>query len=457
MKKVTRIIFILPILTILLNGCEKFLNEKSDKSLSVPVSVADFKAMLNNSNVLNGDFISAGEVSSDDYYLLEEDYNALYYENDKRLYTWEPDYVSRPAGLVGHEWQNCYRAILMSNFVLHGLEENKLTGKEADVLKGQALVFRAARYLDGVQVWAPAYDEKTANVDLGMVIRIDPDMNLPSKRSSVSETYQHIISDLTLAIDLLPKNDIDFVFPSRSTAHALLARTYLFMGNYENALNHAQLSIEESSAIILDFNDLDVSADFPIPSPNTISPEMMIWTTIFGAPPLAQHVAKINPELYSLYQEGDLRKMIYFKENDDGSHSFKGTHFGYFTLMNSVTPSEMHLIIAECNVRIGSLSKGEEFLNQLLINRYDKDQFEPISFVDKESALRVVLEERRKELVMRGLRWADIKRLNRDGFNIALTRTLGEESFSLLPNDLRFAIAIPEDVIELSGIEQNPR
>ncbi len=58
---------------------------------------------------------------------------------------------------------------------------------------------------------------------------------------------------------------------------------------------------------------------------------------------------------------------------------------------------------------------------------------------------------------MRGLRWADLKRLNRDGANITLTRTVNGQVFTLPPNDLRYAIAIPENVIEIGSIQQNPR
>lgn len=51
----------------------------------------------------------------------------------------------------------------------------------------------------------------------------------------------------------------------------------------------------------------------------------------------------------------------------------------------------------------------------------------------------------------------DIKRLNKEGANITLTRTLNNSVYELLPNDLRSALPIPEDIISLSGMEQNRR
>ena len=442
---------------IMFSGCEKFLDEKADKQLSVPSTIDDFQAMLNNYALLNNDFIAAGEVSADDYYISDADFNALYYESDKRLYIWEPDYVTRPQSSAGDEWYNCYKSIYVCNSIIKGLEDNNLTGSTADNLKGQALVFRASRYLDGVQIWAPAYDSTTAHTDLGMVLRLDPDMNIPSVRSSVQKTYDLIIKDLLEGIALFHSDPINSTLPGKAAALGLLARAYLYMGEYEKAVQSAKNALKNSNAQIIDFNTLDPNADFPIPAPNYASRELIFWTSMFYTDQLAQTVAKINPTVYNLYDEGDLRRSIYFGENSDGTYFFKGTQIGYYGLMNSVTPAELLLIIAESNVRLGNLSKAAEALNQLLVKRWKKGEFMPYTFIDNKDALQTVLEERRKELIMRGLRWADIKRLNRDGKEITLTREVNGQTYTLPPNDLRYAIAISEEVIETAGIQQNPR
>lgn len=457
MKKYFQIIPVLVLTLLLFSKCEKFLEEKSDKKLSVPTTIEDFQAMLNNHNDHSNDYCASGEVSSDDYYLLEADYNSLQYESDKRLYTWQPDYVSRPQPSAGNEWFNCYRGIYACNAIIKGLEDNNLNGTRADLVKGQALVYRAARYLDGVQIWAPIYNKQTANTDLGMVLRIDPDMNIPSVRSTVQQTYDLIINDLLEAIALLPEAQLSTALPSKAAAHGLLARTYLYMGDYERALLHAQHTLQFTSAQVIDFNTLDPNADFPIPTTNFISKETILWTNINYAYPLAQSVARISTSLYNMYSDSDLRKVIYFMQNVDNTYSFKGTHYGGLSFMNILTPAEMLLIVAECNARLGNLSNSADALNQLLVKRYRTTEFSPHTFNDWETALKTILDERRKELVMRGLRWPDIKRLNRDGYDILLTRTVNGETITLPPNDLRYAIAIPEEVIEIGGVQQNPR
>lgn len=97
------------------------------------------------------------------------------------------------------------------------------------------------------------------------------------------------------------------------------------------------------------------------------------------------------------------------------------------------------------------------YLNNLLAKRWKTGTFVPITASSQTDALNIISRERRKELLIRGVRWSDLKRYNRDGANITLTRTVNGQTYTLPPNDLRYAIAIPEDIITLTGMPQNPR
>ncbi|GAB3832860.1 hypothetical protein GCM10028895_51150 [Pontibacter rugosus] len=98
-----------------------------------------------------------------------------------------------------------------------------------------------------------------------------------------------------------------------------------------------------------------------------------------------------------------------------------------------------------------------ERLNTLLRYRWRTGTFVELTAATPDEALALVLQERRKELLMRGLRWMDIKRLNREGAGITLRRVLDGRAYVLPPGDPRFALPLPEEVIELSGMTQNPR
>ncbi|MGJ1534308.1 RagB/SusD family nutrient uptake outer membrane protein [Sphingobacterium multivorum] len=456
MKRRWNKVLFLPLLILCLGGCNKFLEEKSDKSLGIPVTVSDYKALLNDWATVNSNYLSMGESSSSDFSLTDADYNGLYYDSDKRLYSWQPDYVTRAVSGGGHEWYYCYKGIYVSNSILKGLDDNSLSGNEADEIRGQALVFRAARYLDGVQVWAPVYDAKTADKDLGMALRLDPDMNLPSKRATVQQTYDLILSDLQAALPLLPIDGSSPALPTKGAAYGLLARVYLIMGDYEKALANAQQALKLHSDLV-DFNDLSAAASFPIPATNQTSREVVFLTRMYASNIVNLNIARINKDLYQMYATDDLRKSIYFRLNDKGDVFFKGTHMGHQGLITGITSSELLLIVAECQARLGSIDKAAETLDLLMIKRWDKNSFKPYVFTDKDVALGTILNERRKELLFRGLCWSDVKRLNRDGAGIILSRKINNQEFVLAPNDKRYAIALPEDVLEMTEMEQNPR
>ena len=81
--------------------------------------------------------------------------------------------------------------------------------------------------------------------------------------------------------------------------------------------------------------------------------------------------------------------------------------------------------------------------------------FTPLTALDKEEALKKIRQERRKELLMRGVRWADLKRHNSEGASIELRRVLNGITYTLKPNAPYYALPIPDDIIEQAGVEQN--
>ncbi len=60
MKRIWNKVLFLPLFAFCLGGCNKFLEEKSDKSLGVPVTVSDYKALLNDWATVNSNYLSMG-------------------------------------------------------------------------------------------------------------------------------------------------------------------------------------------------------------------------------------------------------------------------------------------------------------------------------------------------------------------------------------------------------------
>lgn len=434
-------------------GCERFLNEKSDLSLATPETLEENQALLDRSIDNNENFAVSGLLSSDDVYLTSDDYNGLDYEEDKRLYVWQPDHVAVSQS-EGNDWVSCFRGIYIANSVLYNIEHYKI--KNADNVKGQAFFFRGIRYLDAAQIWCLAYDPAKADNILGLPLRLDPNMNTPSVRSTLRETYIQIISDLKIAADLLPNSQVALSCPTKAAAWAFLARAYLYIGDYSNALEYAKRVLDINSAL-MDFNDLSFADLFPISLNNeeVLVFSNMRFTSIVNA---NSSYAKIDKDIYDSYDTNDLRKYVYFKENADGAIVFNGSYAAQeYVISSTISKDELYLIAAEAYAQGNNIPMALDMLNTLLLKRWKQDTYIPYASNSKTEVLEIISKERRKELIFRGTRWADIKRYNRDGANITLTRIINNNIYSLPANDLRFAIAIPEEVIKVSNMVQNPR
>jgi hypothetical protein len=122
-----------------------------------------------------------------------------------------------------------------------------------------------------------------------------------------------------------------------------------------------------------------------------------------------------------------------------------------------ISTAEVYLILAESHARLYHTDISLKYLNKLLMNRWRKGQFTPFTATNPANALALILVERQKEMVFRGQRWADIKRLNMEDPKITLKRIYNGQSFDLAPNDLRYALPIPQTIIRKNGMEPNPR
>jgi hypothetical protein len=115
------------------------------------------------------------------------------------------------------------------------------------------------------------------------------------------------------------------------------------------------------------------------------------------------------------------------------------------------------LIRAEAYARQNKTDLALADLNLLLSKRFKSGQFTPITNTDAKQALKLILMERRKELMFRTLRWSDLKRLNKEpDYAGNLTRKINGVVYELKPNGIRYTLQIDGDVIQISGMQQNP-
>jgi len=437
---------------LLLSACTKFLETKPNQALAVPRTLGDLQAMLDTYYKLNNNDPGSSETSADNYYLSDADWASLS-EQERRLHTWQ---VDRVFPNYQNDWSNIYSTVYVANIVIDNvgtIEKNTSNQADWNNTKGSALVFRARSFLQAAIIWTLPYDPATAETAMGIPLRMSQDFNLPSTRSTLKQTYTQILQDLKEAADLLPATPLHVMRPSKAAAYALLARTYLAMGNYDSCLVYADNCLKIKNTL-LNYNTLNPNSSYPISQLNT----EVIMENLIGVPvSLSINRAKIDSVLYISYSANDLRKTIFFNSNANGTYGFKGSYEGGGNLFSGIATDEVYLMRAEANAKLGNLSQALADLNTLLQTRWKTGTYLPPVNLSASALLQMIRTERRKELLMRGLRWMDIKRLNTEGANISLTRKLSGQTYTLLPNDLRFAIAIPEEIIQLSGIAQNPR
>lgn len=436
-------------------SCTDFLDAKPDGKLAIPKTLADFEALLDHNTNANQRFPSETEESADNIYLSDDVFNSLGRDHSRNVYVWNDKFLFADGGSV-NAWLTTYLGVYTSNTVLEGLEtiaQNETNYEQYNQIKGRALFLRALRYYYAAQLWAPVYDESTAQTDMGLPIRTHTDFNEPTVRSSVEDTYKLILDDLKSAAILLPDyQGVSKTIPNKAAAYGLLARTCLAMRQYEEAGKYADTCLSYHP-VLMDYNELNPEIQFPI---ERFNEEVIFDATILLSTPLNPVRAKINPELYDSYEKDDLRKGLFFARNDDGTYRFRGGYVANLHFFAGIAADEMYLIRAESYIRNGEVSRSLEDLNTLLKRCWPTGTYENLVTSDSSVLLNTIIEERRKQLLFRGLRWTDLRRLNKEGADIVLTRIVNGETYTLLPNSLRYTLPIPEDIIRLSGIPQNP-
>ncbi|RYY56062.1 MAG: RagB/SusD family nutrient uptake outer membrane protein [Chitinophagaceae bacterium] len=436
----------------ILSGCEKFLEEKPDVKLVVPQTVADLQSILNHPLIYQDD-PAGGERSSDNYYVTSANWQSMRSEEDKRAYQWagERIYVTG----IDNEWARTYNHIYSANVVLHAFDGVTIQPGEqlaANIAAGTARFIRGRSIFNALVVWAPAFDEQNAGQDLGVSLRTDPDVNIPTTRASVRDCYDQVIADVREAVRLLPDVSSHPVQPSKAAASALLARVFLSMRMYDSALVYADISIQLKSDLFDLNNVVNPNATFTV---SRFNPEVIYHAEMLAPNLLNTPRAKTDSTLYRSYETDDLRRTIYFKDNGDGTVGFRASYSGNNGGFSGLATNEVILMRAECLARKGDTEPAMQELNRLLQARWRTGSFVPKSAASASDALLIILNERRKELLLRGLRWMDIKRLNKEGYNIIQKRMINGVEYILEPNERRYALPIPEDVIAATGIQQN--
>lgn len=436
------------------SSCQKFLDVKPDKTLVVPQTLADCQALADDYYNMNSSSPTAGEVTSDDYYVNSNDYSALSVQRDQQNYIWQKDAVTYDG-----DWFSPYVAVYESNLILETLSQIPISATNAQQwnnIKGAALFYRAFAFSQLLPLYTKPFNKSTASNTPGIVLKLNTSISEKLTRATLQQCYDQVLQDLQIASHLLPAVASKTTRPVKAAAFGLLARVYLQTGNYQLGADFADSCLSVTPKL-LDYNTLDTTSQTPIPIFNS---ETIYYSNSPGTSILSPPICRIDSDLYRSYATNDLRRLIYFTNNFDGTYSFQGGYdgIGYGTFFTGIATDEIYLTRAESLARLGQVDPAMADLNELLKKRYKTGTFTALSAGSADAAIKLILKERRKELLFRGLRWPDLRRLNQDPeFQVILTRNLNNVTYNLPPNDPRYVQLIPQEVISQSGIIQNLR
>jgi starch-binding outer membrane protein, SusD/RagB family len=447
---------------IVITGCSKKLELKPSSSLLVPETIQDFEAILDNTEIMN--MTSAlPQMAADEYYIPTlANYQALTNPITNASYTWEKDIYQGRTQIK--DWNFPYAQVFICNSVLDILSQKDVANNvKLKIIKGWALFNRAYAFYTLVSVFSKAYDSTTASSDLGIPLRLSAGVASLVQRSSVQQTYDQLINDAIEASSLL-QPDIPATKrnrPSQVSCYAFLARVYISMRKYNLAEVYADKAFALYSTLI-DYNTLPVS-----PTLSSWSDHNSTEVIYYSRNELVEYsqttyssgaLYGVDTNLRKSYHVNDLRRTVYFRINANGNWAVsKGINVPISYPFTGLATDEIILIKAECLARRNQKDDAMFQLNKLLRTRFKTGTYTDLTATSANEALDKILEERKKELIWRCIRWTDIKRFNLEGRNITLTRNLEGTIYTLEPNSSRYVLPIPDDEIALSGIEQNIR
>lgn len=329
--------------------------------------------------------------------------------------------VTALGGTTNNFWTQGYSLIYQTNVCIENLQAaTGISVATKNQLIGESKFFRAFFYFYLVNLYG----------DVPLILSSNYKVNELSARTSKALIYQQIIADLTAAQSLL-RSDYSVsggerIRANKASATALLARVYLFTGDWKNAETQAtaiitdgtyslvpnlnNVFLKNSSEAILQWQLNTAYQDY------NATPE---GTTLISRTGRAPNYY-LNPALTNAFETGDQRAVSWLYT----SVSFAGTNlipYKYKIGAYQATPNapateyymvlrlaEQYLIRAEARAELGEVNAVDD-LNAIR-NRAGLANYTG-SATDKDALLTAIYHERQVELFAEwGHRWLDLKR-----------------------------------------------
>lgn len=338
-------------------------------------------------------------------------------------------------------WRTYYHTIYIANYVIgHQHEITNATKEEINQLVGESYMLRAYCHFLLVNLYAEPYTHCTPAGTRGVPMQLKADVNAIPASSSVEAVYQQVLSDLNEAEKYLNvevwEEGKNYRF-NKVSAQALRARTYLYMGQWKEALKAAITVMETHNQL----EDLTTNS-YTLPN-SYKSVENIVALERFSSN-LYTAINIPSPDFISMYRTGDQRRTKFYKRVTSSTYSLqKG---GSDDNACSFRTSEMYLIAAEASARLDSLEKAVSYLVPLMEKRLNQSAYqttlELVNSMTQEELIQEILDERARELAFEGHRWYDLRRTTQP----ALMRTYDGGTYTLTLE--KYTMRFPTEAVE---------
>lgn len=329
-------------------------------------------------------------------------------------------------------WSSAFKTVYGANDVIEGIEAStsaSLSDKVRKRLTGEAKFIRAFTYFYLVNFFG----------DVPLVLTVDFNQTAQMQRTPAAEVYKQIIKDLEEAKSLL---GTDFsnsktgerIIPNKWAATAMLARAYLYTGDYGNAVAQAGEVISQTALFQLkeELNDTflmnsteaiwQLQQNDPSGIKGQSTPEG--FTLLPDVSSGANYPYIFSDELLQVFENDDKRlkdwtinfmkdgKKAYvpYKYKKGGDAISKASPITEYYMVLRL--AEQYLIRAEARILSGG--QPELAIDDLNIIRHRAGLEDLPATLSRAEVIAAIEKERRTELFAEwGHRWFDLKRTGR--------------------------------------------
>jgi hypothetical protein len=269
------------------------------------------------------------------------------------------------------------------------------------------------------------------------------------QRASVQATLDTILNDVLLAATYLPATNINRYRVTKYAAYGLLSRICLYRADYPNAQKYAEMALAAPHTY-LDYNQYASASTLPV---TDLNPEIL-WQRASTDPvaPVGANYSQYSDDLKTYFADSanDLRYTLLSSSNPSTGR-YRSSVPGRANV--GITFQEMDLTRAEVIARSGDSAGAMAVVNNLRKFRIRTAGYTMLTASSTGDALLKVLAERRRELAYGGLRWWDMKRLDRAGEMPPVNRidmTTGDVDGVLQPHSPAYTFQIPLRVLQFN-------